>query len=134
MVSAARRQPGRSRTAGVLNTPVKYAFLSLTANTRYLLPGSERLYRHASIPEFTAIPHHLRSRTASGLTRSVKREIHRMIRFYFHPSPNPAKVALFLEEAKLPYEVIPVDTSRGEQHLPAFRAINPNGKVPAIVD
>lgn len=57
-----------------------------------------------------------------------------MIRFYFHPTPNPAKVALFLEEAKLPYEVIPVDTSKGEQHLPAFRAINPNGKVPAIVD
>ena len=57
-----------------------------------------------------------------------------MIRFYFHPTPNPAKVALFLEETGLPYEVIPVDTSKGEQHTPAFRAINPNGKVPAIVD
>lgn len=57
-----------------------------------------------------------------------------MIRFYFHPTPNPAKVALFLEETQLPYEVVPVDTSKGEQHLAAFRAINPNGKVPAIVD
>jgi GST-like protein len=57
-----------------------------------------------------------------------------MIRFYFHPTPNPAKVALFLEEAGLPYEVVPVDTSKGEQHKTAFRAINPNGKVPAIVD
>lgn len=57
-----------------------------------------------------------------------------MIRFYFHPTPNPAKVALFLEESGLPYEVVPVDTMRGEQHTPAFRAINPNGKVPAIVD
>lgn len=57
-----------------------------------------------------------------------------MIRFYFHPTPNPAKVALFLEEAGLSYKTIPVDTSKGEQHLPAFRAINPNGKVPAIVD
>lgn len=57
-----------------------------------------------------------------------------MIRFYFHPTPNPAKVALFLEEAGLPYEVAPVDISKGEQHLPAFRAVNPNGKVPAIVD
>ncbi|MBS0641373.1 MAG: glutathione S-transferase C-terminal domain-containing protein [Acetobacteraceae bacterium] len=57
-----------------------------------------------------------------------------MIRFYFHPTPNPAKVALFLEEAGLPYEVVPVDTRKGEQHLPAFRAINPNGKLPAIVD
>jgi GST-like protein len=57
-----------------------------------------------------------------------------MIRFYFHPTPNPAKVALFLEETGLPYETVPVDTSKGEQHLPTFRAINPNGKVPAIVD
>jgi GST-like protein len=57
-----------------------------------------------------------------------------LIRFYFHPTPNPAKVALFLEEAGLPYQTIPVDTSKGEQHAPSFLAINPNGKVPAIVD
>jgi GSH-dependent disulfide-bond oxidoreductase len=57
-----------------------------------------------------------------------------VIRFYFHPTPNPAKVALFLEEAGLSYEAVPIDTSKGEQHTPAFRAINPNGKVPAIVD
>lgn len=57
-----------------------------------------------------------------------------MIRFYFHPTPNPAKIALFLAETGLPYEAIPVDTAKGEQHLPAYRAINPNGKVPAIVD
>jgi GST-like protein len=57
-----------------------------------------------------------------------------MIRLYFHPTPNPAKVALLLEEAGLSYEVVPVDTSKGEQHLASFRAINPNGKVPAIID
>jgi GST-like protein len=57
-----------------------------------------------------------------------------MIRFYFHPTPNPAKIALCLEELGLVYEPIPVDTSKGEQHSAAFRAINPNGKVPAIVD
>lgn len=57
-----------------------------------------------------------------------------MIRFYFHPTPNPAKVALFLEETGLAYEAVPVDTRKGEQHTSAFRAINPNGKVPAIVD
>jgi len=57
-----------------------------------------------------------------------------MIRLYFHPTPNPAKVTLFLEEASLPYEVVPIDTSKGEQHASAFRAINPNGKVPAIMD
>lgn len=57
-----------------------------------------------------------------------------MIRFYFHPTPNPAKVALMLEETGLDYQVVPVDTSKGEQHSSEFRAINPNGKVPAIVD
>jgi GSH-dependent disulfide-bond oxidoreductase len=57
-----------------------------------------------------------------------------MIRFYFHPTPNPTKIALFLEETGLPYEVVPIDVRKGEQHAPAFRAINPNGKLPAIVD
>lgn len=57
-----------------------------------------------------------------------------MIKFYYHPTPNPAKVALFLEETGLSYEAILVDTAKGEQHEPSFRAINPNGKVPAILD
>jgi GSH-dependent disulfide-bond oxidoreductase len=57
-----------------------------------------------------------------------------MIRFYYHPTPNPAKVALMLEETGLAYELVAVDTSKGEQHTPQFRTINPNGKVPAIVD
>jgi GSH-dependent disulfide-bond oxidoreductase len=57
-----------------------------------------------------------------------------MIKFYYHPSPNPAKIALFLEETGMPYEVVPVDTRKGEQHLPAFKAINPNAKTPAMVD
>ena len=57
-----------------------------------------------------------------------------MIRFYYNPAPNPLKISLFLEESGLPYEVIPVDTAKGEQHLAAFKKINPNAKVPAIVD
>jgi len=57
-----------------------------------------------------------------------------MLKFYYHPSPNPAKVALFLEEAGLPYELIPVDTRKGEQFKPEFLAINPNAKTPALVD
>jgi GST-like protein len=57
-----------------------------------------------------------------------------MIRFYYHPTPNPLKIALFLEETGLPYEVVPVDTSKGEQHLPSICKIKPHGKVPAIVD
>ena len=57
-----------------------------------------------------------------------------MIKFYFHPRPNPIKVALYLEETGTPYELVPVDTLKGEQHKPEFRAINPNGKTPAIDD
>jgi GST-like protein len=57
-----------------------------------------------------------------------------MLKFYFNGSPNPTKVALFLEEAGLPYEAIAVDTRVGDQFKPDYLAINPNGKVPAIDD
>jgi GST-like protein len=57
-----------------------------------------------------------------------------MIKFYFSGAPNPMKVALFMEEAGLAYEAIPVDTRKGQQHTAEFKAINPNSKVPAIVD
>jgi glutathione S-transferase len=57
-----------------------------------------------------------------------------MLKFYYNGAPNPTKVALFLEEAGIPYEPIPIDTRKGEQHTPEFLAINPNAKVPAIVD
>jgi GST-like protein len=57
-----------------------------------------------------------------------------MIKFFYNLAPNPMKVALFLEEAGLPYEPVPVDTRKGEQHLPAYTAINPNAKCPALVD
>ena len=57
-----------------------------------------------------------------------------MIKFYYSGAPNPMKVALMLEETGLPYEAIPVDTRKSEQHKPEFLAINPNAKVPAIVD
>lgn len=57
-----------------------------------------------------------------------------MIKFYFHPTPNPMKVALFLEEAELAYELVPVDTKKGEQHTPEYRSVNPNGKLPALSD
>jgi GSH-dependent disulfide-bond oxidoreductase len=57
-----------------------------------------------------------------------------MLKFYYSGAPNPTKVALFLEEAGLPFEAIPVDTRKGEQHKPEYLAINPNAKVPSIVD
>lgn len=57
-----------------------------------------------------------------------------MLKFYYSGAPNPMKVALFLEEAGLPYEAVPVDTRKGDQHKPEYLVINPNAKVPAIVD
>ena len=57
-----------------------------------------------------------------------------MLKFYYSGAPNPTKVALFLEEAGLPYEPIAVDTRKGDQHKADYLAINPNAKVPAIVD
>jgi GST-like protein len=57
-----------------------------------------------------------------------------MLKFYYSGAPNPMKVALFLEEASLPYDAIPIDTRKGDQHKPDYLKINPNAKVPAIVD
>jgi GST-like protein len=57
-----------------------------------------------------------------------------VIKFYFNLAPNPMKVALLLEELGLAYEPIPVDTRKGEQFTPEYLTINPNAKVPAILD
>jgi GST-like protein len=57
-----------------------------------------------------------------------------MLKLYYSGAPNPTKVALFLEEAELAYEAIPIDTRKGDQHQPDFLAINPNAKVPVIDD
>ncbi len=57
-----------------------------------------------------------------------------MIKFYYNAGPCPTRIALMLEETGLPYEPIPVDTYKGEQHEAKYLEINPNGKVPAIID
>ena len=57
-----------------------------------------------------------------------------MLTFYYNTAPNPMKVALFLEEAGLAYEPVPVDTRAGDQFEPDYLAINPNAKAPSIVD
>ncbi|ACT06243.1 Glutathione S-transferase domain protein [Dickeya chrysanthemi Ech1591] len=57
-----------------------------------------------------------------------------MIDVYYAPTPNGHKITLFLEEAQLPYQLHQVDISAGDQFKPAFLAISPNNKIPAIVD
>jgi len=57
-----------------------------------------------------------------------------MIDLYTAPTPNGWKASITLEELGLPYEVHPINLMAGEQKQPAFLAINPNGRIPAIVD
>jgi GST-like protein len=57
-----------------------------------------------------------------------------MIDLYYAPTPNTWKVSIMLEECGLPYRVMPIDIMTGEQKKPEFLAINPNGRIPAIVD
>ncbi|AIF46376.1 glutathione binding-like protein [Dyella japonica] len=57
-----------------------------------------------------------------------------MIELHYWPTPNGHKITLFLEEAAVPYTIKPVNIGRGEQFQPAFLAISPNNRMPAIVD
>ncbi|MDI6003003.1 glutathione S-transferase N-terminal domain-containing protein [Cobetia marina] len=57
-----------------------------------------------------------------------------MIDLYYWTTPNGHKITIFLEEAGLEYRLIPVNISKGEQFAPAFLAISPNNRMPAIVD
>ncbi len=57
-----------------------------------------------------------------------------MIDLYYWPTPNGHKITLFLEETGLDYAIRPVDIGKGEQFEPAFLAISPNNRMPAIVD
>ena len=57
-----------------------------------------------------------------------------MIDLYYWTTPNGHKITLFLEEAGLPYRIVPVNIGAGEQFRPEFLAISPNNRIPAIVD
>ena len=57
-----------------------------------------------------------------------------MIDLYYWTTPNGHKITLFLEEAGLEYKIHPVNIGKGEQFQPAFLAISPNNRIPAIVD
>jgi len=57
-----------------------------------------------------------------------------MIDLYYWPTPNGHKITLFLEEAGMPYNIIPVNIAKGEQFTPHFLSLSPNNRMPAIVD
>jgi GSH-dependent disulfide-bond oxidoreductase len=57
-----------------------------------------------------------------------------VIDLHYWTTPNGHKVTIFLEETGLPYRIVPVNISKGEQFRPEFLAISPNNRMPAIVD
>ena len=57
-----------------------------------------------------------------------------MIDLYYWTTPNGHKITIFLEEAGLPYRILPINISQGEQFAPDFLKIAPNNRIPAIVD
>jgi GST-like protein len=57
-----------------------------------------------------------------------------VIKLYTWGTPNGNKLHIMLEEVGLAYELVPVNLGKGEQRSPSFLKINPNGKIPAIVD
>jgi GST-like protein len=56
------------------------------------------------------------------------------LQLYSLPTPNGVKVSILLEELGLPYEPHRVDITQNESHTPEFLTLNPNGKIPAILD
>ena len=57
-----------------------------------------------------------------------------LLQLYSLPTPNGVKVSIMLEEIALPYEVHVVDFNKDDQKTPEFLSLNPNGKIPAILD
>jgi GST-like protein len=57
-----------------------------------------------------------------------------MIQLYTWATPNGKKASIMLEEVELPYEVHPINIAKGDQLKPEYLAINPNNKIPAIID
>ena len=57
-----------------------------------------------------------------------------MIDLYYWTTPNGHKITIFLEEAELPYRIVPINISKGEQFQADFLRIAPNNRIPAIVD
>ena len=57
-----------------------------------------------------------------------------LLQLYSLPTPNGVKVSIMLEEIGLPYEVHLVDFNKDDQKTPEFLSLNPNGKIPAIID
>jgi GST-like protein len=75
-----------------------------------------------------------KSKRTSKSKVTAKKRGAKPIALYYWPTPNGFKISIMLEECKLPYTMIPVNISAGEQFKPDFLKISPNNRMPAIVD
>src|SRR6476659_9961458 len=75
-----------------------------------------------------------RAKRLARLARKSRTTRAEPIDLYYWPTPNGYKVSIMLEECGLPYRVIPLNIARGDQFKPAYLAISPNNRMPAIVD
>jgi GSH-dependent disulfide-bond oxidoreductase len=72
--------------------------------------------------------------TAFPITQRWPAKYSDHLQLYSLPTPNGVKVSVMLEEIGLPYEAHLVDFNKDDQHTPEFLSLNPNGKIPAILD
>jgi GST-like protein len=98
--------------------------------------GTARKSSLRAVPTGVALQSKRTSRAVSRPTagRIRRRASRKPIDLYYWPTPNGWKITIMLEECGLPYSMIPVDISKGEQFRPEFLAISPNNRMPAIVD
>jgi GSH-dependent disulfide-bond oxidoreductase len=75
-----------------------------------------------------------KARSKKPKTARPSRVAEKPIELYYWSTPNGYKISIMLEECRLPYRVIPVNISKGDQFKPEFLAISPNNRIPAIVD
>jgi GST-like protein len=93
-------------------------------------PG--RIKEHVAKARIAAIDHALAAQSPPG--RRVARKGEKMIGLYTWSTPNGRKVSIMLEETGLPYRVHAINIGQGDQFDPSFVEINPNSKIPAIID
>jgi GST-like protein len=72
--------------------------------------------------------------TKTKLKAKAAKKSAKPIELYYWPTPNGFKISIMLEECGLPYTLLPVNISKGEQFKPDFLKISPNNRMPAIVD
>src|SRR5262249_8577895 len=96
--------------------------------------GGPRSMGPRSVPMTRTTRKPARAKPAGRRQAATRPNTSKPIALYYWPTPNGWKISIMLEECRLPYSIVPVDISKGEQFAPEFLAISPNNRMPAIVD